>query len=60
MLVLAVVNHDCLDTWFGRQARPGLLAIAKTRLLPRAVGVNPPLKLLAFTLSALIPGMVGA
>lgn len=60
MLALAVLSMIVL--YFVRSARlgTGLLAIREDEVAAEAVGVNAPtLKLLAFVLSAIIPGMVG-
>jgi branched-chain amino acid transport system permease protein len=60
MLVLAVVSMIVLYVVRSSKLGAGLLAIREDEVAAEAVGVNATaLKLLAFTLSALIPGMVG-
>ena len=60
MLVLAVVSMIVLYAVRSSKLGAGLLAIREDEVAAEAVGVNATaLKLLAFTLSALIPGMVG-
>jgi branched-chain amino acid transport system permease protein len=60
MLVLAVVSMIVLYMVRSSKLGAGLLAIREDEVAAEAVGVNATaLKLLAFTLSALIPGMVG-
>ena len=60
MLVLAVISMIVLYVVRSSKLGAGLLAIREDEVAAEAVGVNATaLKLLAFTLSALIPGMVG-
>lgn len=60
MLVLAVVSMIVLYVVRSSKLGAGLLAIREDEVAAEAIGVNATaLKLLAFTLSALIPGMVG-
>jgi branched-chain amino acid transport system permease protein len=60
MLALAVVSMIVLYVVRSSKLGAGLLAIREDEVAAEAVGVNATaLKLLAFTLSALIPGMVG-
>jgi branched-chain amino acid transport system permease protein len=60
MLVLAVVSMIVLYVVRSSKLGAGLLAIREDEVAAEAVGVNATaLKLLAFTMSALIPGMVG-
>ena len=60
MLVLAVVSMIVLYMVRSSKLGAGLLAIREDEVAAEAVGVNATaLKLLAFTMSALIPGMVG-
>ena len=60
MLVLAVLSMAALHIVRSSRLGAGLLAIREDEVAAEAVGVNAgALKLLAFTSSALIPGMVG-
>ncbi len=60
MLALAVLSMAALYIVRSSRLGAGLLAIREDEVAAEAVGVNAAaLKLLAFTLSALIPGMVG-
>ena len=60
MLALAVISMIVLYIVRSSRLGAGLLAIREDEVAAEAVGVNAAaLKLLAFTLSALIPGMVG-
>jgi branched-chain amino acid transport system permease protein len=60
MLTLAVLSMIVLYLVRSGRLGTGLLAIREDEVAAEAVGVNAPaLKLLAFVLSAIIPGMVG-
>jgi branched-chain amino acid transport system permease protein len=60
MLALAVLSMIVLYLVRSARLGTGLLAIREDEVAAEAVGVNAPaLKLLAFVLSAIIPGMVG-
>jgi len=60
MLALALVSMALLQVVRSSRLGVGLLAIREDEVAAEAVGVNASaLKLLAFALSALIPGMVG-
>lgn len=60
MLALAVASMIVLHLVRSARLGTGLLAIREDEVAAEAVGVNAPaLKLLAFVLSAVIPGMVG-
>ena len=60
MLALAVISAIVLHMVRSSRLGAGLLAIREDEVAAEAVGVNAPaLKLLAFALSAIIPGMVG-
>ena len=60
MLALAVLSMIVLYLVRSGRLGTGLLAIREDEVAAEAVGVNAPaLKLLAFVLSAIIPGMVG-
>jgi branched-chain amino acid transport system permease protein len=60
MLVIAVVSMIVLYVVRSSRLGAGLLAIREDEVAAEAVGINAAaLKLLAFTLSALIPGVIG-
>lgn len=60
MLVLAVLSAVALHLVRSSRLGAGLLAIREDEVAAEAVGINAAaLKLLAFTASAIIPGMVG-
>ncbi len=60
MLILALISMTALQVVRSSRLGAGLVAIREDEVAAEAVGVNAAvLKLLAFSLSAIVPGMVG-